>query len=132
MSFEFLKKFFFLRDYQHHMIWSLDWKNSTFPREKGNLFIETPFHEDSILIRCMQHHLNHEFLSFFCRFYWTKWSNVSSELQSQSSLSPVGRPMHKNWYGYKKIHIKGKQAAKCLNCSRTFSNTAKHRLQIHR
>lgn len=57
-------------------------------------------------------------------------SEVSGK--SKPSSLAAGRPMHGNWHGYKKVHINGKHAAKCLNCSRTFPNTAKHRLQTHR
>lgn len=39
--------------------------------------------------------------------------------------------MHENWYGYMKVHVNGKVAAKCLNCSKTFLNTAKIRLDNH-
>lgn len=46
--------------------------------------------------------------------------------------STYGRPMHEHWYGYKKLHINGKVAAKCFYCLKTFPNTAKARLEIHR
>lgn len=60
----------------------------------------------------------------------SKGSGVS--VKSKPSPSSSGRPMHENWYGYKKVYVRGKHAAECLNCSKTFPNTGKLRLKAHR
>lgn len=52
--------------------------------------------------------------------------------KSTPSTSASGRPMHEHWVGYKKIHINGRVAAKCNNCLKTVTNTAKARLLKHR
>lgn len=57
--------------------------------------------------------------------------SVHHILATTSKLAS-GRPMHENWYGYEKVHINGKVAAKCLNCLRILPNTAKARLETHR
>lgn len=52
--------------------------------------------------------------------------------ESPHSTSSSGRPMHEHWAGYKKLYVKEKVAAKCLNCLKTFTNTAKVRMVQHR
>lgn len=67
-----------------------------------------------------------------------KMSNVfeklmkSNENRSGSPSSSSGRPMHEHWIGYQKVNVNNKVAAKCINCQKTFTNTAKARLQKHR
>lgn len=59
--------------------------------------------------------------------------NLAENDDSTEHMASVsGRPMHENWHGYKKVYVNGKVAANCLNCLKTFSNTAKSRLQTHR
>lgn len=68
--------------------------------------------------------------------------NVFDEMMSASanidkptastSKSTGGRPMHDQWYGYKKVQINGRSAAKCMNCLKSVTNTGKARLAKHR
>lgn len=58
--------------------------------------------------------------------------NSAVKPKRSNPSSTGGRPMHENWYGYEKVQVNGKHAAKCLNCLKTFPNTGKHRLEIHR
>lgn len=57
---------------------------------------------------------------------------IMDQRKKLSSPGAGGRPMHEHWSGYAKIYVKGKVAAKCLNCSKTLPNTAKARLAKHR
>lgn len=70
-----------------------------------------------------------------------KMSNAFDALMSQSGNSDNdnekpstsgGRPMHEHWYGFEKIQVSGRVAAKCKFCSKTITNTAKARLLKHR
>lgn len=49
-----------------------------------------------------------------------------------SSTSSGGRPMHDAWFGYEKVYVEGRVAAKCCNCFKTFGNTHQPRLLRHR
>lgn len=68
-------------------------------------------------------------------------SNAFEKLMSQSgkndattplASTSTGRPMHDQWYGYKKVQHNGRVAAKCMNCVKVVTNTAKDRLMKHR
>lgn len=52
--------------------------------------------------------------------------------QAATSSAAGGRPMHDHWFGYEKVYSEGKLLAKCKNCLKTYSNTAKSRMQKHR
>lgn len=73
----------------------------------------------------------------FVLFITAKMSNLFEKLMAQSGKQSApstssGRPMHDQWSGYKKIHVNGRVAAKCLNCLKVVTNTAKARLLTHR
>lgn len=71
----------------------------------------------------------------FCReFLVIKMSNAFEKLMSSKgqAKSMAGRPMHEHWSGYKRMDSDGKVVAKCFNCLKVLSNTAKERLMKHR
>lgn len=52
--------------------------------------------------------------------------------KSSGKSTSGGRPTHEHWEGYQRIVTDSKVSAKCLNCLKTFANTAKVRLAKHR
>lgn len=63
------------------------------------------------------------------------FENMMNNSKNQTTSTPSnssGRPMHGHWDGFEKIKINEKVSAKCLNCKKVFSNTAKARMVLHR
>lgn len=61
-----------------------------------------------------------------------KLMQIGNREQQPTTSSLGGRPMHDHWFGYAKVYSDGKLSAKCNNCLKTFSNTAKSRMEKHR
>lgn len=73
------------------------------------------------------------------KIIFVKMANVFQDMMKKSKNQPTsepsapgGRPMHAHWDGLEKIKVNGKVTAKCLNCSKTFANTAQTRMTVHR
>lgn len=51
---------------------------------------------------------------------------------SKQTKAKGGRPKHDSWFGYEQVKENGKNAARCLNCSKVLTNTGAGRMFNHR
>ena len=104
----------------------------------------------SVLIRRPKKHIAIQLISSFTGVFYLKVilstiHQVTTVIEMPNAIEKLvassgdpqppksgGRPMHSQWFGFKKVYVKGKITAKCSGCTKTITNTARARLEKHR